>query len=142
MDSWLWWLIAGVLLTVGELFTGTFVLLMFAGGAFAATVAAALGAPVALQVVVFTLGSALGLLAVRPLRERTRGRADEGTEALAGFEGADAVVLEAVDEHGGQVKIRGEIWRARPLDHTQVFEAGERVRVVEIRGATAMVWRD
>ena len=40
------------------------------------------------------------------------------------------------------VKIEGELWRARPYDATQIFAAGERVRVVEIKGATAMVWRD
>jgi membrane protein implicated in regulation of membrane protease activity len=142
VNPWLWWLVAGVALAVAELFTGTFVLLMFAGGAFAATVAAGLGAPIALQVVVFTLGSALGLLAVRPLRERTRGRATGDSAALATIEGADAEVLEPVDEHRGQVKIRGEIWSARSFDHTQAFAAGERVRVVEVRGATAMVWRD
>jgi membrane protein implicated in regulation of membrane protease activity len=40
------------------------------------------------------------------------------------------------------VKIDGELWRARPYDGTQVLAPGERVRVIEVRGATALVWRD
>jgi membrane protein implicated in regulation of membrane protease activity len=40
------------------------------------------------------------------------------------------------------VKIDGEFWQARALDAAQVIEPGERVRVIEIKGVTAMVWRD
>jgi len=140
--DWLWWLVAGVVLAVAELFTGTFVLLMFAGGAFAATVAAALGAPLAVQILFFAGGSTLGLLAVRPLRDRVREHPAVGAGGPTGIEGADAEVLEAVDAHHGQVKIRGEIWTARAYDATQVFDVGERVRVIEVKGATALVWRD
>lgn len=142
MDSWVWWLVAGVVLAVAELFTGTFVLLMFAGGAFAATAAAALGAPLAVQVLVFTLGSALGLVAARPLRERMHRHPEVGAGGPTGIEGADCEVLEQVDAHHGQVKVRGEIWSARAYDATQVFEVGERVSVIEVRGATALVWKD
>ena len=31
---------------------------------------------------------------------------------------------------------------ARAYDATQVFAPGERVQVVQVRGATALVWRD
>jgi membrane protein implicated in regulation of membrane protease activity len=40
------------------------------------------------------------------------------------------------------VKIGGELWQARPYDATQVIDAGLRVRVVEVKGATALVWRE
>lgn len=142
MDPWVWWLVAGVVLAIAELFTGTFVLLMFAGGAFAATAAAALGAPPAVQVLLFTVGSALGLLTVRPLRDRMRGAPEIGAAGPAGIEGADCEVLEPVDAHHGQVKVRGEIWTARAYDATQVLDVGERARVIEVRGATALVWRE
>ena len=39
----------------------------------------------------------------------------------------------------GCVKIDGEVWTARALDDDQVIEPGQRVQVVEIKGATALV---
>jgi membrane protein implicated in regulation of membrane protease activity len=48
-------------------------------------------------------------------------------------------VLERVSEGEGSVRLDGEVWTARPYDEDQVFEAGARVQVLEIRGATALV---
>lgn len=138
----MWWLVAGVLLAIAELFTGTFVLLMIAAGAFAATAAAALGAPVLVQILVFTAAAGAGLLGVRPsLRKRLEGPEQPET-FLAGIEGAECQVLEQVDVNSGLVKIGGEMWSARAYDATQVIEPGERVRVIEVKGATALVWRE
>ncbi|MFB7346153.1 NfeD family protein, partial [Streptomyces hydrogenans] len=44
-----------------------------------------------------------------------------------------------VDAEGGRIKLAGEIWSARSLDATRVFEPGDEVDVVEIEGATAVV---
>jgi membrane protein implicated in regulation of membrane protease activity len=48
-------------------------------------------------------------------------------------------VLERVDGDGGRVKLGGEVWSARSFDSSRVFEPGERVSVLEIQGATAVV---
>jgi membrane protein implicated in regulation of membrane protease activity len=53
--------------------------------------------------------------------------------------GADALVTERVDGHGGQVKLSGELWTARTFDEDDVIEPGVRVRVMQIEGATALV---
>ena len=55
--------------------------------------------------------------------------------------GRRAVVLERIANHEGVgcVKIDGEVWTARSYDEDEVINAGERVEVVEIRGATALV---
>ena len=46
----------------------------------------------------------------------------------------------ANDEAVGCVKIdNGEVWTARAYDEDEVIDAGARVEVVEIRGATALV---
>ena len=143
MSSWVWWLVAGVLLAIAELFTGTFVLLMVAAGAFAATAAAALGAPVAVQILVFAAAAGLGLLGVRPaLRRRMDDGAAEPETFLTGIEGAECEVLEQVDLNHGLVRVGGEMWSARAYDATQVIEPGERVHVIEVKGATALVWRE
>jgi membrane protein implicated in regulation of membrane protease activity len=59
-----------------------------------------------------------------------------GTAALIG---CSATVLEQVNRDGGRVKIGGEIWSARSYDDDQVIEAGDRVEVLKIDGATALV---
>jgi membrane protein implicated in regulation of membrane protease activity len=59
-----------------------------------------------------------------------------GTAALIG---SPATVIERVDSEGGRVKIGGEVWSARCFDEQSVLEAGERVEVLKIDGATALV---
>jgi membrane protein implicated in regulation of membrane protease activity len=51
------------------------------------------------------------------------------------------MVLERIanDEGVGCVRIDGEVWTARSYDDDDVIEAGKKVLVVEIRGATALV---
>ncbi|MER7444254.1 NfeD family protein [Micromonospora avicenniae] len=144
MDAVLW-IVLGVLLAVAEVFTTTLFLIMFAAGAFAAAGAAALGAPTLVQALVFAAVSALTLTVVRPVIKRHRRSALESGEQPFGveaIEGATALVLERVDAEHGLVKIDGELWTARSYDATQSFDAGRRVRVIKVRGATALVWQD
>jgi membrane protein implicated in regulation of membrane protease activity len=137
------WIVLGVLLAVAEIFTATLFLIMFAVGAFAAAGAAALGAGVGVQALVFAVVSALTVFAVRPVIKRHTALGEGDTPmGVDAMEGSSALVLEKVDADGGVVKIDGETWRARSFDATQVIEPGERVRVMEVKGATAMVWRD
>ena len=144
MDA-VFWIVLGVVLAVAEIFTTTLFLIMFGVGAFAAAGAAALGAPVALQAVVFAVVSALSVAVVRPVVRRharpalETGEQPFGVEAL---EGATAVVLEPVDADRGMIKIDGELWTARSYDATRSYAEGERVQVIKVRGATALVWQD
>ncbi|WP_179815950.1 NfeD family protein [Allostreptomyces psammosilenae] len=136
----MWWLIGAAGLGIPLVLTAVPEFGMFGIGAVAAAVAAALGAGVALQIGVFAVVSAalvgtVGPIARRHLR-RERPEARTGIEALRG---ANAVVLSRVDAHGGRIKLAGEEWSARALDTGQVFEPGETVDVVEIKGATAIV---
>lgn len=137
------WLLVAIALGIGEIFTSTFGLLMFAVGALAAAGAAGLGAPLAVQAIVFALVSALSLFGVRPALRRWRGGdEDERRFGVEAIEGSTAVVLERVDAEHGMIKIEGETWLARAYDATESFEPGDRVRVIEVKGATAMVWRE
>ena len=139
------WIVLGVVLVVAEIFTTTLLLVMFGIGAFAAAGAAALGAPVALQALVFAVVSALTLMFARPtIKRHSRSASASGERpfGIEAIEGSTGLVLERVDADNGMVKIDGELWTARSYDATQVFAPGERVRVIQIRGATALVWRD
>ena len=136
------WLVAGVLLAIAELFTLDFVLIMLAVGAFAAGVVG-LVLPVPVQVVAFAAVSVLGLVAVRPAIKRHLHRgADPAVMGMDAIEGAEATVVEEIAEGRGMVKIGGELWSARAYDATQIIEAGAQVRVVEVKGATALVWKE
>jgi membrane protein implicated in regulation of membrane protease activity len=140
--AWLW-LAIGVALAVAEVFTTTFVLIMLAAGALAAAAAAALGAPLLIQGLVFAAVSGAALAGLRPLIQRhLQEGGDPARIGLAAIEGAVVPVIERIDTDHGLIKIEGELWTARPLDHTQVIEPGEMVRVIEIKGATALVWRE
>jgi membrane protein implicated in regulation of membrane protease activity len=137
------WLVVAVGLAVAEAFTGTFVLIMLAAGALGGAATAALGGELWAQSLVFAIVSALALVVVRPAIKR---HIDEGGPdaqiGLAAIEGSRCVVLERVDADHGLVKIEGETWRARSFDGTQEYEPGEHLRVIEVKGATAMVWKD
>lgn len=137
------WLILGVLLGIAEVFTTTFLIVMFAIGAFAAAGSAALGANLLIQIVVFAGVSGLSLGLLRPvLRRHLNFGGGDAAMGLAAIEGSTAEVIEQISDSGGLVKIDGELWRARSHDASDVIEVGERVRVLEVRGATAIVWKD
>ena len=136
------WILVAVGLAIAELFTVSFFLIMFSLGALAAAGTAALGAPFLVQGLVFTIVSLLATLALRPTLRRHFGRGSDQPTPVAEIAGSEAVVLERVDADRGVIKIGGEYWQARALDAGQVMEPGERVQVIEIKGVTAMVWRD
>ncbi|WP_170324079.1 NfeD family protein [Cryptosporangium phraense] len=124
------------------MFSLDLVLIMFASGALAGAIAAGAGAPLLIQALVFALISVGSLAAVRPIAKRRLEIAkDPVKHGIDAVRGSDALVLQQVDEHHGLVKIGGEQWTARAYDSTQVIEPGQTVQVVEVKGATALVWR-
>ena len=139
------WVVLAIALAIAEAFTATLLVIMFAAGALAAAGAAALGAPVLLQAIVFAIVSGLSVGAVRPIIIKHARSALESGETPFGveaIEGSHGLVLEEVDADRGMIKIDGEMWQARSFDGTEKYLPGERVRVVKVRGATAIVWRD
>ena len=137
--DWYWWVAAAFLLVVVEMVSLDLVLIMFAGGAVAAGIASALGAPLLVQIFVFGIVSTLLLLALRPwllkyLRQRTP-LTETNVHAQVGRTGT--VVAEVTDD-GGRIKLFGEVWTARSAGD-QRFPVGTDVTVVRIDGATAVV---
>jgi membrane protein implicated in regulation of membrane protease activity len=142
MPAWVIWAIVSVLLAVGEIFTpGLFFLGPIALAAVAATVTAAVGGPIWLQVAVFGVGSfaAVGLL--RPIARAHLTMPRSIRTGAAALEGARAVVLQPVNSRGGRVKIGGEEWSARSYVPDEEFDVGAEVEVAQIEGATALVYR-
>jgi membrane protein implicated in regulation of membrane protease activity len=139
MPAWAIWLIVAAALVGVEIFSLTLLFGPLAVAALVAALVAAIGLGVVVQLAVFAIAAVATLVVVRPLARahlRTPAHVRTGTAALVG---ATAVVLERVDGGGGTVKLAGETWSARPYDGERMFEPGERVSVLEIQGATALV---
>jgi membrane protein implicated in regulation of membrane protease activity len=138
--AWVVWAVAAVLLAIGELLTpGLFFLGPVALAAVAAAIVAAVGASVVVQLIVFILGSIASLAVLRPIARAHLQMPALVRTGTAALEGGRAVVLQRVDANGGRVRIGGEEWSARSYLEDQVIEAGARVEVVKIQGATALV---
>ncbi|HEX2165216.1 MAG TPA: NfeD family protein [Thermoanaerobaculia bacterium] len=139
MPEWAIWAIVAGALAVGEIFSLSFFLGPIAVAAGLAALAALVGAGVAVQLVVFIVAAVASLAVLRPIARRhlhTPAQIRTGTAALVG---STAVVIDRVDGNGGQVKLSGEVWSARTYDEDEVLEPGQRVQVMQIEGATALV---
>ncbi len=142
MPDWVAWAIVAVGLAVGEIFTpGLFFLGPIALAAVAATITAAAGGAVWVQVVVFGAGSFASLGLLRPIARAHLTMPHAIRTGAAALEGARAVVLQRVDSQGGRVRIGGEEWSARSYVPDEVFDPGTQVEVAQIEGATALVYR-
>ena len=140
-ENWQAWLGVAIALGVAELFSLDLILLMMATGALVGMVAALVGLGLPLQVLA-AVGAAVGMLAlVRPNIVKRFHSGPELTLGHAALVGKQGVVVDEVSIHGGQIRIGGDLWTARPFDETEVIEAGAPVDIFEIRGATAYVHR-
>jgi membrane protein implicated in regulation of membrane protease activity len=141
MSGWVLWVVAAGVFGVGEMLTTSFFLAPFAIGAGLAAIAEAASAGELVAWVVFVLASLLSLAVLRPIARAHMHTPPHIRTGSAALVGNDATVLERIvnAEGVGCVKIGGEVWTARSYDEDQVIEAGTRVQVVEIKGATALV---
>ena len=140
MDDWVLWLVAAVILGVGEALTTSFFLAPFAGGALVADLVSGAGGgfgialALALVVSVVLLGRTAAARAVAqadaaadPHRHRGAGRP------------ARCSCSSASPRTAASSSSRASSGRRAPTSTDQTFEPGDRVNVVEIRGATALV---
>ena len=140
MSSWIVWLIVAVALGLAELLTTTLAFGLIAVAAVVAAVAGAFHADLLLQLVAFIVAAGAGLGFVRPIAMRHIKQPPQLRTGTAALVGRSAIVLEEVTEHGGRVRIDGEEWSSRPYDETLVIPVGTKVDVMQIKGATALVY--
>ena len=133
------WLAAFVALAALEAATVNLVSIWFAVGALAALIAAALGAPLWLQVTVFILASALSLALTRPLARRLLARRRVPTNADRVL-GQTCEVTEAIDNTAGTgaVYADGKTWTARSRSGAPI-PAGTLVRIQAVEGVKLIV---
>ena len=128
-----------VLFVIVELATYGLASIWFALGSLVGLVAAALGGPIWLQIVLFAVVSAATLLLTRPLAQKYVNSRTQATNADRVI-GAKALVTEEINELAGtgSVRVDGKLWTARSADDS-VLPAGTRVVVKEIRGVRLIV---
>ncbi len=138
--DWQAWLGLTILLGLAEMVSLDFVLLMLAGGAAVGMIAAMVGAPIELQVVLASVAALAALMVVRPNVVK---RMHQGPDLALGhgkLVGQQGLVTERITSiTPGRIKLAGEIWSAQPYDESLVIEPGETVDILQIKGATALV---
>ena len=149
MSEWLWifWAVLGAILIVAEIFTSGFVLLWFGIGALAAALLSIVGIDsLAIQFLVFAIVSSSLTAASRTIflkyfsRELTGQSLRSGVDALPGKIGTVVTSSRGALQEGA-VKVFGSTWTAYPAPGEPPLEAGERVCVESIEGASIYVKR-
>ena len=130
-DMVIFWLVAMVALIVIELATLGLTTIWFACGALVAVVAAALDAPLLLQILMFVVVSFAVLLAVRPIAVKYFNK-DRTRTNIESMIGRQAIVVSEIDNMQGigQVTVNGMEWSARSTINELKIAVG---RVVVIR---------
>lgn len=133
------WTAAIILFGIVEAVTAGLVSIWFVVGALAALVAAFVGAPLWLQIVLFLLVSAAALALTRPLLRKITSTKAEATNADRVL-GEVAKVTETIDNENsaGAVYIDGKSWTARSVDDT-VIPAGSQVQIKSMQGVKLLV---
>lgn len=137
---WFAWLLAAAALGAAEFFTLTLVFGLLAGAALVAAVVAGVGIGLSGQLLALVAAAAAGLVLVRPVALRHMEQQPlirDGSDALIGKR---AEVMQEVTATRGLIKLSGEEWSARALDESHVIPVGALVDVMEIEGATAVVY--
>ncbi|HEV2881765.1 MAG TPA: NfeD family protein [Pyrinomonadaceae bacterium] len=143
---WILWVVLGVILIVAEIFTSGFVLLWFGAGAIAAALAALAGAGYPFQFLIFFIVSIALTAASRTIftkylvRDSHAGSYKSGAESLPGQVGTVVSSSQGALSEGA-VKVYGSTWTAYPAEGEAPLEAGSRVVVESVRGASIYVRR-
>jgi membrane protein implicated in regulation of membrane protease activity len=145
--AWIFWMILAAVLIIAEIFTTGFVMLWFGIGALAAALAGLAGVnSMIVQFLIFATVS-IGLTAASRTifvnyfsREKSGGDLKSGVESMAGKIGT-VVSSSRGALHEGAVKVFGSTWTAYPAEGEEPLEAGDRVQIDRVQGASIYVRR-
>ena len=138
-----YWLIASAVFLLIEILTLGLTSIWFAGGAVVAAIAALIGVPFLVQMLLFVVVTCLLFALTRPVAKRyLNDRVQKtNTDALIGQQG---IVKETINnmESKGLVQLNGQDWTARSVEAGEIIPAGSEVTVKEIRGVKLIVERE
>ena len=133
------WTIAIIVFMIVEASTAQLVSIWFAGGSFAALIAAIFEASIPLQILIFVLMSGLLLIFTKKFVQRLKSESSIKTNFDA-LIGQTAIVTEDISNPDGRgaAKLRGIEWTARSADNSKI-EQGTYVTVKNIDGVKLIV---
>src|SRR3989442_13073461 len=139
---WIFWVVLGAILVIAEIFTTGFVLLWFGIGALAAGLAGLISIhSIPLQFLIFAVVSIALTAASRTIfvnyfsLEKSGGDLKSGFESLPGKMGTVVASSRGALQQGA-VKVFGSTGTADPANGEEPLEAGDRVVVGRIQGAS------
>ena len=134
------WLVALVVLVIIEISTMGLTTIWFAAGALVAILAAALGAPLYVQIALFLIVSVLMLVFTRPFAVKYFNNDREKTN-IDSIIGKKGIVTGQVDnlQGIGQVTLNGLEWTARSVQEDTVIPEGSVVTVQDVQGVKLIV---
>ncbi len=138
--NWHWWMYAGIILLILEVFTPGFIIACLGLGALCASAIAYLGFNLDSQLIIFAISTLISLFIIRPLLLKKGSREDlikTNTDALIGRTGS---VTETIDNslQKGRVMIDGDHWKANSLNN-EILLINTKVEVTSINSTIITV---
>jgi membrane protein implicated in regulation of membrane protease activity len=124
------WIIAGIVMLIGEMLTASFFLLFMSLGSFAAALAAHFQQSLLIQVGIFLIVSIAGVLLLRkPIQKKLLKKVE-----IANDIGKSVVVdKEILPKHQENISYQGSTWSAMNIGE-QKIESGSNATIVSIDG--------
>lgn len=138
--SFLFWFVAFLVFIAIEAATLALTAVWFAGGAIVAFFVTVCGGSFRLQLIIFTIISALLLACIRPLARKSVNRRTQKTN-VGSLVGKLVQITEDVDnaKWTGKGMVEGMEWTVRTKDPGCVLSAGMSAKIVEIQGVKLIV---
>lgn len=132
------WMIIAIIFAIAEIFTLGLTSIWFTGGALLAMLVSLLGLNLWFQIGAFLLGSILMLIYTKPIAKKVLkiGQTKTNVSSLIGQHGI--VTKELQPFTMGHVKVKGQIWSAKPFDESMI-SVEEEVEILKIEGVKLIV---
>ena len=141
MPAWLIWLLAAGVLAIAEALSLDLVLIMLAVGALAGAGVSVVAPDLWWLQILIAAGVSVGmLLLLRPTLLAKVRNMPGYRSSTAKMVGSSGFAVSQIDKAGGEIKVDGQSWSARPYSSDVVIEQGTEVEVYEIDGAIAVVY--
>jgi len=141
MEIWHIWIIAAIVLLIVEVFAPTFLASCIALGCISAGFISFLDFGLKSQLILFSIGTAIGFFAVRPFMLKYAHKNSITLKTNTGaLVGKEARVSETIDseKNKGRVIVDGEDWKAES-ENSEPIDCGTKVQIVSVNSTILIV---
>ena len=130
MEYWQLWCLISIIFFIVEMFTPVNFFLNLGLACLISAIAAYFNATFTMQMILFTVFSALFLIFLRPFLVYKK-KSEKDDEFDEKYKGKTAVVTEKITPESGRIAIYGETWQAKTESDEEIKE-GSQVKIVKI----------